>query len=145
MMKVAGVNRMKIVPGPLIEFTFGNIQKAKSLDHASIPGNVDGQECDFPVSVVEVEAPLLIGMDFLKHVGVIVDFELGAIRSRTLGSRTRQLERSMCGHLLIDFGPEAEWGEVITHQFLLAEASAFSLAQDGDRAATFATEQLPIP
>ena len=60
-------NRMKLVDGPPIEFTFGNNQRTKSISHALLPGYVDGIECDFPVSVVDEVAPLLLGMDFLKY------------------------------------------------------------------------------
>ena len=50
-----------------IEFTFGNNQRTKSISHALLPGYVDGSECDFPVSVVDEVAPLLLGMEFLNY------------------------------------------------------------------------------
>ena len=114
MFQISGKNKKKLVDGPPIEFTFGNNQRTKSISHALLPGYVDGIECDFPVSVVDEVAPLLLGMDFLKYYWIVVDFELGTIRFKTQGEKVYVLERSRCGHLLIDFGPDAEWHEVVS-------------------------------
>ena len=81
-------------------------------------------------------------MDFLMSFGVIVDFDTGAIRFKALGNRTYLLERSRCGHLLIDVGPEAEWREVITREALISETTEVAWAQEGFRETAFATDQL---
>ena len=54
-------------------------------------------------------------MGFLNNFGIIVGFELGTIRFKTLNDKVYLLERSRCGHLLIDFGPDAEWREVMSN------------------------------
>ena len=72
----AYARKTKLAPGPPIAFTSGNNQKTKSLNNASVPGYAKGAVRDFLVPIVDIEAPLLIGMAFLQHPRVTVDFEL---------------------------------------------------------------------
>ena len=61
MLTTLGRNEMTIVDGPLIQFTFGNAEKAPSIGDARFPGFLNGDKFDFPVAIVECDAPLLFG------------------------------------------------------------------------------------
>jgi hypothetical protein len=87
MMEVLRKKIVEIIEGPLIEFTFGNNGRSRSMCRASFPGFLAGSRVDFPVAVVDVEAPLLLGLDLLQRLGLVLCFVTGTAMFKNISDK----------------------------------------------------------
>merc|ERR1712026_405528 len=69
-----GEDRIQVPAEKATEFTFGNNEKIVSVSRLAMPGFINGFEFTFGVNVVDVQAPLLFGIDIMTALGMRINF-----------------------------------------------------------------------
>ena len=89
-------------------FRFGNGAKQQCLSRTQLPLNLDDKFGRVHVNVLDSDAPVLLGMDFLRKSGAKIDFAREVAQFSGISPKIFPLQRLESGHLAINLKASCE-------------------------------------
>jgi hypothetical protein len=85
-----------------IPFRFGNGARQHTVSRVAIPTRIGKHEGLVHYNVLDAESPALLGMDFLRKSGAVIDFNDGTACFTRLSPEKHTLKRLSSGHLALN-------------------------------------------
>ena len=82
-------------------YRFGNGEQQTAVARVSVPSEIAGRDGEVSFYVLDAQAPVFLGMDFLRRSRAVIDYGAGTVHFRAYSDRVYELRQLEGGHLAV--------------------------------------------